>query len=185
MSFDIIGKATPKRDGLDKVTGRTQYLHDMTLPRMAHGAILRTQFPHARIVSIDTTRAERLPGVIGVITADTVEQRLFGYFLQRSSCRARRPARGPGSLGAGRHKRRCQPVQGLAFPAMSLGLAPINFFLAVQCFEQGEMPPHALRSSEEKKTAGVKRVMEQGDKFFLQFPAHIDHKVAAAYQVQP
>ncbi|MDP2627585.1 MAG: molybdopterin-dependent oxidoreductase [Candidatus Rokubacteria bacterium] len=79
MSFDIIGKATPKRDGLDKVTGRTQYLHDMTLPRMAHGAILRTQFPHARIVSIDTTRAERLPGVIGAITADTVEQRLFGY----------------------------------------------------------------------------------------------------------
>ncbi len=79
MSFDVIGKATPKRDGLDKVTGRTQYLHDLTLPRMAHGAILRTEVPHARIVRIDTAAAEHLPGVIGVITADRVEQRPFGY----------------------------------------------------------------------------------------------------------
>jgi CO/xanthine dehydrogenase Mo-binding subunit len=79
MSFGVIGKPTPRRDGLDKVTGVTQYLHDLELPRMAHGAILRTRFPHARITRIDTTRAERLPGVIGVITADRVEQYPFGF----------------------------------------------------------------------------------------------------------
>jgi xanthine dehydrogenase molybdenum-binding subunit len=79
MSFAVIGKPTPRRDGLDKVTGVTQYLHDLELPRMAHGAILRTRFPHARVTRIDTTRAECFPGVIGVITADRVEQHPFGF----------------------------------------------------------------------------------------------------------
>ena len=79
MSFSVIGKPTRKRDGLDKVTGGTQYLHDLALPRMAHGAILRTRFPHARILRIDTGRAESLPGVLGVITAARVEQRPFGF----------------------------------------------------------------------------------------------------------
>lgn len=50
MSFDVISKATPKRDGADKVTGHTQFLHDLTLPRLAHGAILRTQYPDARVL---------------------------------------------------------------------------------------------------------------------------------------
>ncbi len=79
MSFSIIGKSTPKRDGLEKVTGRTQYLHDLILPRMAHGAILRTRFPHARIRRIDTARAEALAGVLAVITAERVEQHPFGF----------------------------------------------------------------------------------------------------------
>ena len=79
MSFDVIGKATPRRDGADKITGHTQFLNDLTLPRLAHGAILRTQFPHARVLRIDTSRAEALPGVIAVITADRVEQYPFGF----------------------------------------------------------------------------------------------------------
>ncbi len=79
MSFSVIGKSTPKRDGLDKVTGRTQFVHDLVLPRMAHGAILRTRLPHARIRHIDTRRAEALPGVVTVITAERVEQRAFGF----------------------------------------------------------------------------------------------------------
>jgi CO/xanthine dehydrogenase Mo-binding subunit len=79
VSFDIIGKGTPKRDGAEKVTGHTQFLHDVTLPRLAHGAILRTQHPHARIRRIDTSVAEALPGVVAVITADRVEQHPFGF----------------------------------------------------------------------------------------------------------
>jgi len=71
----VIGKATPKKDGPDKVTGRTRFLHDLVLPRMAHGKILRAQHPHARIVRIDTARAAALPGVLAVITAADVEQR--------------------------------------------------------------------------------------------------------------
>ena len=77
--FDVIGTAVPKRDGAEKVTGRTRYLHDLALPRLLHGKILRTRFPHARIVRLDTRRASRLPGVAAVITADDVEQHPFGF----------------------------------------------------------------------------------------------------------
>jgi len=79
VTFDVIGKATPKLDGADKVTGHTQFLHDLTLPRLAHGAILRTQYPHARVLRIDTSAAEALPGVVAVITADRVEQHPVGF----------------------------------------------------------------------------------------------------------
>jgi len=79
VSFSVIGKDTPKRDGAEKVTGHTQFLHDVTLPRMAHGAILRTQYPHARVLRIDTSAAEALPGVLAVITADRVEQHPVGF----------------------------------------------------------------------------------------------------------
>jgi xanthine dehydrogenase molybdenum-binding subunit len=77
--FAVIGKGTPKRDGPEKVTGRTQYLHDLTLPRMLHGRILRAQYPHARLVRIDTTRARALPGVVAVLTGEDVEQCAFGF----------------------------------------------------------------------------------------------------------
>jgi CO/xanthine dehydrogenase Mo-binding subunit len=75
----VIGKATPKKDGAEKVTGRTRFLHDLVLPRMAHGKILRARHPHARILAIDTARARALPGVLAVITAADVEQGRFGF----------------------------------------------------------------------------------------------------------
>jgi xanthine dehydrogenase molybdenum-binding subunit len=78
-TFGVIGKATPKRDGAEKVTGRTRFLHDLELPRMAHGAVLRTRHPHARLVRVDATRARALPGVLAVITGDDVEQHPFGF----------------------------------------------------------------------------------------------------------
>ena len=79
MDFSVIGRGTPKKDGAEKVTGRTRFLHDLELPRMAHGKILRTKFPHARLVAIDATRARRLPGVVAVITAEDVTQHPFGF----------------------------------------------------------------------------------------------------------
>jgi len=77
--FDVVGKSTPKRDGPEKVTGRTRYLHDLELPRLLHGKILRTSVPHARIVRIDTRRARALPGVVAVLTGEDVAQRPFGF----------------------------------------------------------------------------------------------------------
>src|ERR671925_243943 len=79
MDFAVVGKSTPKRDGPEKVTGRTRYLHDLAVPRMLHGRILRAAFPHARIVAIDVSRARALAGVAAVITGDDVEQRPFGF----------------------------------------------------------------------------------------------------------
>jgi xanthine dehydrogenase molybdenum-binding subunit len=77
--FDVLGKSTPKRDGPDKVTGRTRYLHDLELPRLAHGKILRSRLPHARIVRLDASRARARPGVLAVVTGEGVEQRPFGF----------------------------------------------------------------------------------------------------------
>lgn len=78
-AFRIIGQPVPKLDGPEKVTGRTQYLHDIELPRMVHGKILRTRYPHARIRRIDSRKAEALPGVLAVITGESVEQHRFGF----------------------------------------------------------------------------------------------------------
>jgi len=75
----VIGKDVPKRDGADKVTGRTRYLHDLELPRLVHGKILRARHPHARIVRLDTARAAALPGVLAVIAGRDVVQQPFGF----------------------------------------------------------------------------------------------------------
>ncbi|HCK60351.1 MAG TPA: aldehyde oxidase [Gemmatimonadetes bacterium] len=64
----VIGSGMRKVDGLEKSTGRAVYTDDVTLPGMLHGKILRSPHPHARIVSIDTSRAEALDGVHAVIT---------------------------------------------------------------------------------------------------------------------
>jgi len=77
--FTIVGKSTPKRDGPDKVTGRTRFLHDLELPRLAHGKILRAGLPHARIVRLDAGRARAHQGVLAVVTGADVEPRPFGF----------------------------------------------------------------------------------------------------------
>jgi len=84
----IIGKPTPKKDGAEKVTGRTRYLHDLVLPRLAHGKILRSPHPHARLVRIDTRRAAALPGVLAVLTAADVEQDRFGFARDQTALKA-------------------------------------------------------------------------------------------------
>ena len=64
----LIGKPQRKIEGLDKSSGRAVYTDDIQLPGMLHGKILRSPHAHARIVSIDTSEAEALEGVHGVIT---------------------------------------------------------------------------------------------------------------------
>ena len=49
----IIGKSTPKLDAKERVTGKSVYGHDIELPGMLHGMILRTKYPCAKIISID------------------------------------------------------------------------------------------------------------------------------------
>ena len=64
----LIGTPMRKIEGLDKSTGRAIYTDDIVLPGMLHGKILRSPYPHARIVSIDVSAAEKLEGVHAVIT---------------------------------------------------------------------------------------------------------------------
>lgn len=77
--YRVIGRPVPRRDGRDKVTGQTRYVHDLALPRMLYGRILRARHPHARIVAIDSRRARALPGVAVVITGEDVEQYPIGF----------------------------------------------------------------------------------------------------------
>jgi xanthine dehydrogenase YagR molybdenum-binding subunit len=64
----IVGKPTPRVDGRERVTGGAQYTYDVTLPGMLIAVGLRSPYPHARVASIDTTAAERAPGVRAILT---------------------------------------------------------------------------------------------------------------------
>src|SRR6476646_7019475 len=68
--FSVVGTRPVRHDGADKVTGRALYGADLQMPGMLHGAILRSPHAHARILRINTTKAEALEGVPAVVTAD-------------------------------------------------------------------------------------------------------------------
>jgi CO/xanthine dehydrogenase Mo-binding subunit len=73
-TYKVIGTRPVRPDGADKVTGRAIYGADMRLPGLLHGKVLRSPHAHARIRSIDTTRAEALPGVKAVVTSRDLTQ---------------------------------------------------------------------------------------------------------------
>ncbi|MGA2464893.1 MAG: xanthine dehydrogenase family protein molybdopterin-binding subunit [Thermodesulfobacteriota bacterium] len=66
--YSILGKPIPRVDARLKVTGEAKYAADIEVADMLWGAIKRSPYPHARILHIDTSKAERLPGVKAVIT---------------------------------------------------------------------------------------------------------------------
>lgn len=79
-----VGKSVPRIDGRGMVTGQTKYVFDMAFSNMLVGKMIRSPHPHARIKSIDTSEAEKLPGVRAVITAQDTHAIKFGsneYFF--------------------------------------------------------------------------------------------------------
>jgi CO/xanthine dehydrogenase Mo-binding subunit len=68
----IIGKNVPRHDAIEKAFGLTCYADDFFMPGMLYGKVLRSQYPSAKILSIDTSKAERLLGVKTVLTAKDV-----------------------------------------------------------------------------------------------------------------
>src|SRR5882672_3312949 len=69
-SQTYVGTRTIRPDGADKVTGRARFGADFSLPGQLVGRVLRSSHAHARIVSIDTSKAEALPGVKAVVTRE-------------------------------------------------------------------------------------------------------------------
>jgi len=65
--FSIVGKPTAMVDAAEKTTGVGKYTDDLSVPGMLVGKILHSPYPHARIKSIDTSRAEKLDGVVAVV----------------------------------------------------------------------------------------------------------------------
>ena len=68
-----IGRSVLRVEGRDKVTGRAEYTHTMRLPGMLHAKLFRSTVPHGKIKSVETRAAEKLPGVLHVITIDHVK----------------------------------------------------------------------------------------------------------------
>src|SRR5918912_3157031 len=66
--FQVVGKPFRKVDARAKCTGQTKFADDIVLPRMLYAKLLRSHEPHALIKSIDTSKAESLPGVYAVLT---------------------------------------------------------------------------------------------------------------------
>ena len=70
VKYDVVGTRPIRHDGADKVTGRARYGADVHAAGLLHGKILRSPHAHARIKSIDTSKAEALPGVRAVVTGN-------------------------------------------------------------------------------------------------------------------
>jgi 4-hydroxybenzoyl-CoA reductase alpha subunit len=71
--YSVIGKNVHRVDGTEKVTGTAQYTFDIVLPEMLYGKVLRSPHPHAKILKIDTSKAEKMIGVKAVVTGkDTI-----------------------------------------------------------------------------------------------------------------
>ena len=71
--FEVVNHSVPRRDGRAKVSGRALYVSDVRLAGMAYAKVLRSPYAHARIVSMDTSKAESHPGVYNVLRGDDLE----------------------------------------------------------------------------------------------------------------
>lgn len=80
----LVGKSAPKIDGYEKVTGDLLYIEDTIQPGMLYGAILRSPHNHARIKSINISKAKALAGVRAVITAEDTPKIKFSFRQEQS-----------------------------------------------------------------------------------------------------
>jgi CO/xanthine dehydrogenase Mo-binding subunit len=78
MSYQIVGQPIPRTDNTGKVTGEARYTSDVLLPGTLWAKTLRSTHSHARILRVDTSRAERAPGVRAVIAGKDVRGILYG-----------------------------------------------------------------------------------------------------------
>jgi carbon-monoxide dehydrogenase large subunit len=79
--LSVVGKSVPRVDALEKVTGKARFCSDFKIGGMLHAKVVRSPYPHARIIKIDTSEAERLPGVRAVVTGKDAPDRQAGILL--------------------------------------------------------------------------------------------------------
>jgi 4-hydroxybenzoyl-CoA reductase subunit alpha len=76
--LNVVGKREVMLDAGEKATGRARYTDDMRLPHMLHGKVLRSPYPHARILNVDFSEALKMPGVKGVVSGKDIPRKLYG-----------------------------------------------------------------------------------------------------------
>ncbi|MDA8189042.1 MAG: xanthine dehydrogenase family protein molybdopterin-binding subunit [Dehalococcoidales bacterium] len=78
--YSVVGKRIPRTDSVPRVTGEAKYSADLSLPGMLYAKVLRSPYAHAKILNIDTSKAERLPGVRAIITGKDAIPYKWGVF---------------------------------------------------------------------------------------------------------
>lgn len=82
MEYRLVGKRLPRIDALPKVTGKAVFIDDIVFSPMLHGKVLFSNLPHAKILNIDTSRANRVKGVKAVVTHNDLPETLVGIFIK-------------------------------------------------------------------------------------------------------
>src|SRR2546428_14173793 len=91
--FPVVAKPLTKPDAYAKVSGQTKFADDLALPRMLFGRILRSPYPHARLLQVDTSRARAHAGVLAVVTGEDKPGE-FGVFPGRQGEKGVPPGQG-------------------------------------------------------------------------------------------
>ena len=82
----IIGKGERRVDALGKVTGRAKFAADYNAGHQLYGKVLRSEYPHARILGIDTAKARQLAGVEAVLTAQDIPgEKVIGIVVKNQA----------------------------------------------------------------------------------------------------
>ncbi len=81
--YSVIGKRQPLIDGLDKASGSAKYAADFILPGMLMGSMLRSPYPHAKVLNVDASKALALRGVKAVVTGAHIRGKKYGFFRSR------------------------------------------------------------------------------------------------------
>jgi len=89
MDYDKVNKPIRRVDAYEKVTGKAKFAADLFFPNMLYGKVLRSKYPHARIVKINIEKALACPGVEAIITADDIPNNEFGVIVQNQQVLAR------------------------------------------------------------------------------------------------
>ena len=105
-TYAVVGRPVTRQEGPDKVSGTFLYSADVALPGMVWGKVLRSPFPHARIVNIDATRALSLAGVRAVITGKDTAGMRVGRMVRDVPLLAEDTVRFVGGKGGRRRRRR-------------------------------------------------------------------------------
>ncbi len=101
MKKTVLGQAIARVEGVSKVTGSCRYSADIHRPGALWGGFLRSPYPHARILNVDVSKAQKLNGVAVVLTAGDVSERLEGFALRDQPIFARDRVRYIGEKVAG------------------------------------------------------------------------------------
>ena len=81
MDYRFVGKPVIRKDAIEKVTGQAKFGADIDFPGQLYGAVCRSPYPHARIISINTEKAKKLPGVRVIVTGKDCPL-LYGQFIE-------------------------------------------------------------------------------------------------------